>query len=132
MLRFALRYSAGIFALGFVLGIVRTLFLAPRFGALVAVACELPFMLAASWFWARRLLRSYPSGSQRQALATGATAFMLLIASEAALAFIAYNPTPREWLASLMTPEGRLGLAGQVLFAVIPALAWRASVAVSK
>ncbi len=49
MIRAALRYWLGIFALGFVLGTARTLWLEPMLGAVPAVTLELPVMLAASW-----------------------------------------------------------------------------------
>src|SRR5690606_39056760 len=48
ILHAALAYWAAIFALGFVLGTVRTLWLAPAVGELAAVALELPVMLGAS------------------------------------------------------------------------------------
>jgi len=48
LLRPALAYFLPVFALGFVLGTVRTLWLAPMLGELAAVAAELPVMLAAS------------------------------------------------------------------------------------
>ena len=44
----ALAYRGTIFALGFVLGTVRTLWLAPEIGETRAVLLELPVMLAAS------------------------------------------------------------------------------------
>ena len=57
VLRAAIAYWAVVFALGFVLGTVRTLWLAPAIGVTVATAVELPIMLAASWWaagWAVR------------------------------------------------------------------------------
>ena len=45
----AAAYWAAVFALGFVLGTIRVLWLAPLIGLLPATALELPFMLAASW-----------------------------------------------------------------------------------
>lgn len=122
-LRLGLAFWAGIFALAFALGIVRTLWLAPRIGVLPAVALEVPVILVASWFWARRLLRGSPL-SPAQALAMGAAAFALLMASEAALAR-AFGGTIADWLADMASPAGALGLAGQIAFAAIPWLAAR-------
>jgi len=42
-------YALSVFAIGFVLGAIRVLVLAPRLGNAVAVALEVPFMLAVSW-----------------------------------------------------------------------------------
>lgn len=53
----AFRYFAVIFAMGFVLGVIRTLVIAPRTGATVAVLMEMPLMLAASWIVAHRIVR---------------------------------------------------------------------------
>lgn len=49
----ALAYAGAIFALGFVLGTVRTLWLAPQVGALAAVPIEVPVM--PGWVWGRSL-----------------------------------------------------------------------------
>ena len=124
MIRSALAYWLGVFALGFVLGTVRTLWLEPALGALAAVALELPVMLAASWWWAGRVLVRHPLPSRRAALGTGLLAFTLLLAGEGALA-LALGQTGAQWLAALARPAGALGLAGQVLFGLMPALRWR-------
>jgi len=119
----ALRYWAAVFAIGVALGTGRTLWLAPRTGALAAVLIELPLMLAASWLIARRLLARHPLPGRSAALAAGALAFALLMASEAALA-IGLGGTAEGWLAALVTPAGLAGLFGQFGFAVLPALLW--------
>ena len=122
----ALAYWAGIFALGFVLGTARTLWLEPRWGPLAAVAAELPVMLGASWWWAGDLRRRHQLPTRAAAWAMGALAFALLLASELALAIMLAGGQAADWLAGLHQPAGALGLAGQVLFALIPACRWRA------
>lgn len=124
ILRPALAYLGVILALGFVLGTLRTVWLAPLVGATVAVACELPVLLAASWWWSARVLRRWPLPSRSAALAMGSLAFALLMVSELALANALAGQSAAAWLASLATPAGALGLAGQAVFAVIPALRW--------
>lgn len=117
-LSLGLRYFAGVFAAGFALGTVRTIWLAPAVGELAAVATELPIMLAISWWWCRRVLAG-------KALATagrgvmGATAFLWLMLAELALS-LAFGRTFGEHLAELMAPAGLLGLAGQLGFAALP------------
>jgi hypothetical protein len=115
-------YFALVFAAGFALGIARVLVLAPRLGALAAVALELPVILAASWIACGWVLRrfSVPTHAGRR-LSMGGVAFLLLMAAELTLA-LASGRTPREYLASFATAEGALGLAGQVLFALFPIL----------
>lgn len=40
-------YFLAVFAVGFVLGPIRVLLLEPRFGPVIAVLCEAPFLIAA-------------------------------------------------------------------------------------
>ena len=119
-----LLYFAAVFAFAFVMGIVRTLLVAPRIGASAAVCIEIPIILTASWFVARRLLRdrSFPLG---QRAAIGLIAFVLTMASEAILSVLMRGEGVSVWAASLLTPLGLLGLAGQMGFAIIPIFAGR-------
>lgn len=121
----ALTYWAGIFALGFALGTLRSLWLAPAIGEVAAVASELPLMLLASWLFARHLVRRHRIAPGAPALAMGLAAFALLLASELALGLFALGQSPGEWAAALLRPAGALGLAGQIAFALFPALAAR-------
>ncbi len=116
----AIAYWALIFALGFVLGMVRALWLAPLVGALPATALELPVMLGASWWVAGWLIRRFAIASGGEALAMGAMAFALLLASECLLAAAISGQTAGAWLAGLAKPPAFLGLAGQVVFALMP------------
>ena len=116
----ALAYWAVVFAFAFVLGIGRTLWLAPRIGALAAVACEVPLTLAASWFAARTLTRRFRIARGGEALGMGAAAFAILMLAEVALARVLAGQSPGQWAASLLTPAGALGLGGQVLFGLMP------------
>ncbi|MCW3836301.1 hypothetical protein ACFQ1E_11260 [Sphingomonas canadensis] len=119
MIRAALAYFAIVFAAGFVLGALRTLWLAPAIGPMAAVAAELPLMLGVSWIacgWC--LTRFGPLAAPRRA-AMGGVAFALLMASELGLA-LALGGTTNGWAAALLTPQGLLGLAGQIAFAAMP------------
>ena len=116
----ALAYWATVFAFAFVLGTFRTLWLAPRLGDLAAVACEVPLVLAASWFAARRVTSRFGVSTPGAALAMGLIAFALLMLAELALAQLLAGQSPRQWAAGLATPAGVLGLAGQVGFALMP------------
>ena len=119
----ALAYWAMIFALGFVLGTIRVLWLEPKLGMLTATLAELPVMLLASWFAAGWLVRRFAISSPRAALAMGSIAFALLMAAELALTALLPGNSPGQWTARMATPVGALGLAGQIGFALMPWLA---------
>jgi hypothetical protein len=116
-----LLYFIVIFTLAFATGVVRTLFLAPLLGPLAAVSLEVPVILAASWFVARRLVRGR-SFSLAQRAAIGALAFALTMISEAVLAHLIRGQTIAEWAAAVATPLGLFGLAAQLGFASMPVL----------
>jgi hypothetical protein len=118
----ATAYWSAIFALGFVLGTLRVLWIAPGIGESRAVLLELPVMLAASWLAARWLVRRFGIASAGQAAAMGALAFALLMASEALLALL-LGTRLWEWLCAMTRIPGAIGLAGQVLFGVMPVVA---------
>lgn len=119
-LRAAIAYWAVVFALGFVLGTIRTLWLAPAIGLVPATLAELPFMLGASWWASGWLVRRFAIATAREALAAGALAFALLLAAECGLAVGLIGQTPGEWLADLRQPHAMLGLGGQIAFALMP------------
>ena len=116
-------YFALIFGLGFVLGAIRVLLIAPLIGPVAAVFLEAPIMLAASWAaarWTAAILKVRPRGRER--LIMGAGAFALIMAAEPALAVLVFKQTPAAYLAALGRPEGLIGLGMQALFGVIPYL----------
>ena len=117
-LSLGLRYFAGVFAVGFLLGTIRTLWLAPAIGDLAAVAVELPVMIGASWWWGRRLLARQKLSQAGRAV-MGGSAFLLLMLAEFGLAQ-AFGRAPGVYWASFFTPAGLLGLAGQLVFAALP------------
>ena len=112
------RYFAGVFAVAFALGTVRTLWLAPAIGALAAVGIEVPIVWAVSWWWGRRLLARQTLALAGRAV-MGASAFLWLMLAEFGLAQ-AFGQAPGVYLASFFTPAGLLGLAGQLGFAALP------------
>jgi hypothetical protein len=119
-LRFAVAYFGAVFVAGFVLGVVRTLWLAPAVGPLAAVALELPLMLGFSAFIAGRLLRRWPL-SRGSAVVAGSIALLLLLAAEAGVSLLAGRDLAAHW-ALYRAAEAQLGLAGQLVFGLLPAL----------
>ncbi len=117
-------YFALVFAAGFVLGAVRTLWLAPAVGATTATLIELPVILAVSWaaclFILKRMkVKARPSDR----FLMGASAFTLLIGAEIALGLGMMSRSVSEQLDAMTAPAGLIGLAGQLLFAAFPVLA---------
>lgn len=125
----ALVYFATVFAVAFLAGSVRTLVIAPRIGDLAAVAIEVPIILSVAWIVAGRVLRRWPvaAGGLPALLAMGAVAFVVLMLAEAGLAILAFGQSPADWLAGIATPAGALGLAGQIAYALVPAVRAQAS-----
>ncbi len=121
ILRAALAYFGIIFAFAFGLGLVRTLLLAPMIGETAAVMLELPLVLTISWLSAGHVLRRWRLTHAKTGfrLAVGGLAFVFLILAEYLLAS-ALGQGGAAWAASLFTPLGMVGLAGQVMFALIP------------
>jgi hypothetical protein len=112
-------YFAAVFAAGFVLGVGRTLVLAPWLGETGAVLLELPLILAWSWWVAGRIVRRWPLPGGA-ALASGGLAFALLMAAEAGVSTqLAGRGLADHW-ALYAEPAHQLGLAGQLLFAALP------------
>lgn len=125
----ALVYFGLAFALGFALGVVRTLTLAaaPGIGRLAAVAVEIPIMLAGCWGICGAVVRrmNVPVG-WRPRLAMGTTAFIVLQTAEVLLGEIMLGRSLTAQVAAFAEPAGALGLAGQIGFAVLPLFVGRA------
>jgi hypothetical protein len=117
----ALSYFVPVFAAAFLLGVLRISLLAPHVGDLGAVAIEVPVVLAISWVVAGWMLRRQRFGGG-QRLLVGILAFVLLIVTELVLAILAFDQTLADFMGNLGTPPGILGLAGQIIFALIPAI----------
>lgn len=118
-LRLGTQYFLIVFAIGFVLGTIRTLWVAPSIGEAGAVLVELPVILAAAWWVCGSLLRQTPLQASAAAV-MGALALMLLLLAEAALSVAAFGRSPLEHLALYAEPAHILGLIGQVLFGAFP------------
>ncbi len=129
-IRSAAIYFAVVFAIGFVLGTVRVLWLEPRIGALTAVALELPIMLAAAWVVCGHILRRSQVTARHGAdIGMGVVALLLLLAAEFALGRLGFGRPAADQLAAYATWPGILGFAGQIGFAAIPVIRcrWRIS-----
>lgn len=116
-----LRYYAIVFSIAFLLGVARTLVIAPTFGVTVAVLLEVPLLVVVSWLAAQRLLKgSLLALCQRATM--GALAFVLTMASEVILAQLLRGQGIVDWAGDVVRPLGLVGLAGQIVFGLMPLL----------
>ena len=116
-------YATIVFSIGFALGIVRVLLVTPRAGAMTAVLLEAPIMLVASWHVCRQCVRRFRvEDSLHARLIMGAVALATLLLAEIALAESILGRTLAEYLASLRSATGGVGLAAQIAFGAFPLL----------
>lgn len=120
-----LTYFALAFALGLLLGVVRTLFVAdlPGAGRLIGVLIEIPIMLGASWIFSGFVIRRFAVAPTVHArLLMGAVAFVLLILAEMAVGVFLFGRSPSAHIALYREASYAIGLAAQVVFALMPLL----------
>ncbi len=120
-------YFAIVFIIAFVLGVLRTLIIAPRLGETPAVLFEAPIVLAVSWFVAKWCVRQFrvPAVTHVR-LTMGCVAFVMLMVAELGISSIFFDRSVPQYLAGLLSVAGALGLGSQVAFAWVPlALTWR-------
>lgn len=120
----AAAYCAAVFAIGFAAGTIRVLLLVPWLGARGAELTELPFMVLASWWAARRVCRRLaPRSGRGERLAIGFTALGCLLALELTLAWMLRGASPVEALLDRDLVAGAAYYVALLLFALMPALA---------
>ena len=119
-------YAIIVFLIGFILGTIRVLLVAPRLGETMAVIIEAPIMLAASWFVCRwcvdrlDIAALVPAGSLM-----GLVAFLVLMSAEFGLGAV-LGRSLVDQVAAYGSLAGAIGLAAQVIFATFPViLRWR-------
>jgi hypothetical protein len=119
-------YAIIVFVIGFILGTIRVLRLAPRLGETIAVIVEAPVILAASWFvcrWCVDRLDVRRTVSARSLM--GFVAFLMLMSAEACMGAV-LGRSLGDQLAGYGSLAGRIGLAAQVIFATFPVIqVWR-------
>ena len=118
-----LAYASAAFGLGFLLGTIRVLTIAPVIGGFEASLAEIPIMLAACWLICGWVLRRWPVAPTASArLGMGMGALVLLLAAEVALGLYGFGRSWTGQLAAFAAPEGVAGLAAQGIFALLPLL----------
>lgn len=119
-------YFALVFVVAFVLGVVRTLWVAPAIGETWAVACEAPLLIAATFFAARFVIpRIRPPRTTPSLLGVGLVGLALQETAEIALIY-AEGETLEQQARYLTTPAGLIYLAALAVFVLAPLIIWRA------
>ncbi len=114
-------YCLALFALGFVLGTIRVLFLAPQIGEMGATLVEVPVMLGAAFFLCRWVVGRWlvsPELAVRWGMAFWFLVLLFLLETLVGVAL--FGRTMSDTLAGLATPAGLIGLTAQVIAALLP------------
>lgn len=119
-------YFLVLFALGFVLGTIRMLFVAPKLGVLIATLLEVPLMLTAAFLicrWAIGRWHVPPALSGRGAMVLWF--FVLLALFETLVGVALFGRTLAGTWAGLATRAGLIGLTAQIIAALLPVFVGR-------
>lgn len=122
----ATSYFLTLFALGFVLGTIRVLFVSPRIGVLGATLTEVPLMLIAAFILCRWALGHWQVPPTPLARGSMTLWFLALLAiSETLVGVTLFGRTLSATWAGLATPAGLVGLTAQVIAALLPLIVGR-------
>jgi hypothetical protein len=117
LLKAAAFYFAIVFGVGFVLGPLRQLWLAPRVGVRAAELLELPLMLVAIYFAARAIVRRYP---QAPRLWFGWLALGFMLVAEITLGVALTGKSVPQVLLDRDPVSGTAYYVALLIFAVMP------------
>jgi len=126
ILKAGVLYFAVVFGAGFILGLVRILWVSPRLGTRMAALLEIPVMLAIAIVTARWIVRRLavpPTPSSR--LGMGGIALSLLLIEEFTLVVWLRGLSIKECLAARDPVAGTVYYVVLGLFAVMPLLVVR-------
>lgn len=117
----AVTYFALVFGVGFVLGTLRVLWLAPQLGTRAAELAETPVMLVVSFFAARWIAKrfSVPSSATVR-LGVGLIALACLLAVEFTVVLWLQGISIRESIANRDPISGAVYAVSLILFALMP------------
>jgi hypothetical protein len=119
-------YFLLVFAVGWVLGPVRELWVVPSFGRVTGVLLEAPIMLIAMIISARWVIRRFDvSRTLNATILVGLAALGILAVAEIAGVLLLRRLSLQEYLGSLVTGAGVISLIMFLLFAAMPTLVTR-------
>src|ERR1700730_9202703 len=114
-------YFGLVFGTGFLLGPIRVLWLEPRFGPIIATACEAPFLLLAILIAARWVPRVLNIRRDSKALVLiGVGSLVLLQIADFSIGWLLRGFNPKEQFVQLLTGQGSIYAALLALFAIMP------------
>lgn len=114
------QYFVAVFAFGFVMGTIRVLLLEPRIGERYAELLEAPFMFAIIVYAARWAVRRNQLSRSFELIATGATAFSLLLATEFTAILWLRGITFAQYVESRDPVSGAVYILMLALFGLMP------------
>lgn len=116
-------YFLSVFAMGFILGALRRFFLVAHTGPVIAVLIEIPLMLLFAWHLCRWLTSRFAVEADMSArLMMGFFAFACLMTGELLIAVELQPGGVTNFFRMFNLPENRIGLGGQIAFALFPAI----------
>lgn len=119
-------YFLALFALGFLLGTIRVLWVAPQIGQFAATLLEVPVMLGAAFFLCRWVIGRWRVSPDLAASGVMVLWFLgLLVLFETLFGIALFGRTLGEIWAGLATPAGLVGLTAQAIAALLPLLVGR-------
>lgn len=120
-------YFAGVFAVGFVLGVVRELWLVPAVGRRAGELLENPLMLVAMVLAARFIVRrSGAPATTAGRLVAGFVALVLLLVAELTVVLSLRGLTVAEYVEGRDPVSGSVYVVMLIVFALMPSLVGRA------
>jgi hypothetical protein len=118
----AFLYFLLVFGTGFVLGIIRTIWVAPRFGARTAELMEMPIMLIVILIAARWIVQRFVQPVPSRWLAIGFLALAFALAMEFSFVLSLQGITISEYFAKRDPVSGTAYSLSLILFACAPLL----------
>lgn len=122
-----LQYFLAVFAIGFVLGIIRTTLLEPKLGTRMSELLEAPIMLVAIVFAARWAVRRNRLSRSMELIGTGFLAFGLLLVMEFSAVLWLRGMTFSEYVQSRDPVAGGVYILLLAVFGLMPLHCGRAS-----
>ena len=121
----AATYFGIVFGVGFVLGVIRMLWIVPWLGERNAELLETPLMLVALVLAARFVVRRLQRPSNRERLAVGCLALSCLLVAEVGVVLLVRGQSVGEFAASRDPVSGSVYLCALVVFALAPSFVLR-------
>jgi len=123
-------YFSLVFSVGFILGVIRTLWVVPRVGERAAELLEAPLMLAAIYFAARFITQHFKASSTVDHLYSGVVALILMLTVEFSVVLALQGKSIAEYWAERDPVAGAVYVVMLSIFAVMPWLVSRRRAAV--